>query len=748
MRLPSLSEWIGLCIILFLYGSITTIVENWELVKQLTVFFGVGLGIYILIRNWWLGDFMDERRARRKTWRLYRKLNRKIKKLEQEYALDNDEEEDDLRRFGGAVYRAFPDGVPEELDTNLLTAVMELYQYEAFDVVGVHKPPALCNSIEGGKYRDDLNRLSRFLEGHGTVRGIAIKQMREACVSFLQNFDFGAQTGDVLAERSIAEDPQAPIAIESLMQPIFSQDTIAADLFTGVREQLMKNACEASGLPDTQESRESPDLVLPTEYEGDELAYTYLKRTPFLPVLQSTIPFSIPRHVRYEHTMVVGGSGHGKTTLLQSMILNDLELAKRGEAGFAVIDPKGSLVDAIAKLECFAPESGELADKIIIIDPRRDIAFPPAINMFDLGFAASDELSLADKLAVRNNALEMIEYMFSELLKVEMTGRQEVAFNYVGDLMMNIPGATIMTLLEFLNRPHDFLQHIAKCDATTRDYLERQFITDRFKSVRDQLSDRVYGVLKLPMMEAMFSHSKTRVDVAKAVNEGKVVLINANENFLSTSGSSVFGSVWIGLLFQACLSRVTIPEQDRKGFTLYIDEASMFFSEKLRQMLIKAREFKLGVVFAFQDLEQIESPQLRASALGSTSTKFVGGLNARDRRVFANEMNTTEEFLRKPKKDQEALQTEFATYVRGETPSPVILTFPIGKMGQEPVMTEAEFEGLVDSNRASVSVMPTVEEGKLDDVSENGVSADDSIEIEEPARLVTFDDEFTIVDDD
>ncbi len=403
------------------------------------------------------------------------------------------------------------------------------------------------------------------------------------------------------------------------------------------------------------------------------------------------------------------------------MILGDIEKAKEGGGGFAIIDPKGSLVDSIARLECFAP--GEpLSERLVIIDPRRDVEYAPAINMFDLGIDDASAAGTADRLAIRNNALEMIEYMFSELLKVEMTGRQEVAFNFVGDLMMNIERASIQTLLDFLNHPDDYRDAISRCDKTTREYLENHFITDRFRSVRDQLSDRVYGVLKLPMMEAMLSHEKTKVNIAEAVKEGKIVLINANENFLSTGGSSVFGSVWIGLLFQACLSRVSIPKDERKPFTLYIDEASMYFSEKLRQMLIKAREFNLGVVFAFQDLEQIEDPRLRSSALGSTSTKFVGGLNARDRRALAQEMNTTEEYLRTPRKRQDKRMTEFATYVRGVTEKPVMLSYTLGRLDDEPKMSDQDYVDVLDWNREQISV-------DRDNSAQNDNDAQDEVDL-------------------
>src|SRR5512133_2404658 len=46
----------------------------------------------------------------------------------------------------------------------------------------------------------------------------------------------------------------------------------------------------------------------------------------------------LPLSARFEHTEIVGGSGHGKTQLLQQLILYDLERVKEGEASLIVID--------------------------------------------------------------------------------------------------------------------------------------------------------------------------------------------------------------------------------------------------------------------------------------------------------------------------------------------------------------------------------------------------------------------------
>src|ERR1700737_2543553 len=68
---------------------------------------------------------------------------------------------------------------------------------------------------------------------------------------------------------------------------------------------------------------------------------TYLARTDFRNDQQL---FGIKREDRFSHVYIIGKTGTGKSTLLETMALQDLE---RGQ-GFALIDPHGDLVERVA----------------------------------------------------------------------------------------------------------------------------------------------------------------------------------------------------------------------------------------------------------------------------------------------------------------------------------------------------------------------------------------------------------------
>src|SRR5260370_14828161 len=93
--------------------------------------------------------------------------------------------------------------------------------------------------------------------------------------------------------------------------------------------------------------------------------------------------FGIKREDRFAHVYVIGKTGTGKSTLLETMALQDLE---RGN-GFALIDPHGDLV---GRIEAHIPASQR--NRVIYLnttDPAQPYGYNP------LRHVAEDRIALA-----------------------------------------------------------------------------------------------------------------------------------------------------------------------------------------------------------------------------------------------------------------------------------------------------------------------------------------------------------------
>ena len=100
--------------------------------------------------------------------------------------------------------------------------------------------------------------------------------------------------------------------------------------------------------------------------ETGEVIDSYLGNTPFASFFQTAVPFGMPFSSRFEHTHIVGGSGHGKTQLLQQMILKDLDKLAEGKGSVIVIDSQGDLLRNILSLASMS----RLSERLVLIDPN------------------------------------------------------------------------------------------------------------------------------------------------------------------------------------------------------------------------------------------------------------------------------------------------------------------------------------------------------------------------------------------
>jgi hypothetical protein len=485
--------------------------------------------------------------------------------------------------------------------------------------------------------------------------------------------------------------PRPDHTIENMLG-IFLGHPNGKDAFPKLWKQLEWNVLTASGINPAKKS--SKEVVLPTKAKdkaAGELIEEYLGQTPFAEYFSSQVPFSILLSSRFEHTHIVGGSGHGKTQLLQSMQLRDIDLLLQGKGSIIVIDSQGDMIRTMLGLKDLAA----LSDRIVLIDPN-DIEHPPCLNLFDFGLDRLGRYSAADREKLINGAIALYEYMFGALLGADLTQRQGVIFRYLARLLMVVPGATIHTLREFMEEPETTREYFGKLDPTSRIFFETQFFSRVYDDTRQQILTRLWGVISNSVLARMFSNTENKVDVFSAMNKGSLILINTAKDLLKQDGCEILGRFFIALIAQATQERAAIAEKERRATFLYIDEAQDYFDQGIEQLLNQARKYKVGLVLAHQNLGQFE-PRLQAAVMASTAIKLAGGVSAKDAAALAREMRCEPELLLEMRKHE--AYTDFACFVKNVMPSPIQLSIPFGQMEKRPRMSAEELAGLLAKNR-------------------------------------------------
>ena len=569
-----------------------------------------------------------------------------------------------------ALAAHWPHDTPNPLYIQLQELGRALFQQEGL-MPEIPPLPALCNTIEGARYRDMLARAGQARNDRVMVLS-ALDLISESLASIASVAP--AIDGDVLVEITQFTHPLNH-AVQNVIAPFF-QDT-DYNHFKALKERLNANLSKTH--------RTNP--VFPRDYKGDDVVDMYLGGTILKDLFTLKTPFSIPEERRFEHMHIVAGSGHGKTQTMQYFIAKDLEDVARGDKSVVVIDSQGDLINNILKAKTVPPE------QIVLIDPE-DIAYPVSLNLFSVGQDRLQSYNDLERERLTNSIIELYDFVLGSLLSAGMTAKQSIVFRYVTRLMFHIPDATIHTLRELMEAggTDKYREHINKLEGTPRRFFETEFDSKEFTNTKTQVLRRLYGVLENQTFERMFTNPQSKFDMFTELNAGKLILINTSKSLLKEQGTQILGRFFIALIAQAAQERATLNDRDRLPTMVYIDEAQDYFDQNISIILSQARKYKVGMIMAHQYLGQLSSG-LQEAFEANTSIKLAGGVSARDARTLAGQMAADPNLI------QQQPKGTFATFVRGLTERAVPISFPFFILEKMPRATKDERDAIRQHSR-------------------------------------------------
>jgi hypothetical protein len=624
----------------------------------LTPFALIGIPAYIGYRLWRDSPARAERLMHEETMVLYNHA------VAGRVTLSDDE-------ITAALSQHWPIDVPDALAYQLRQIGLGLYQAEGLSPE-VPPPPALCNTVEGGRYRDQLARIG---------------QARRDRVMLLSALEAISLSLAPIAHAAPAIDSDVQVDIKQFLHPLGAavQDVIAPffddtdyNHFKALRERLDQNL--------QRTHRTQP--IFPADYKGDDVVDMYLAGTQLRELFRLKTPFQIPEELRFEHMHVVAGSGHGKTQTLQHFIAKDLAAVEAGEKSVVVIDSQGDLIKNILRAKVLPPE------RIVLIDSE-DIAYPVSLNLFSVGQERLQHYDPLERERLTNSIIELYDFVLGSLLSAGMTAKQSVVFRYVTRLMFHIPDATIHTLRELMEHggTTKYQEHIDKLEGTPRRFFETEFDSKEFTNTKTQVLRRLYGVLENQTFERMFSHPQSKFDMFTEMNAGKLILINTSKSLLKEQGTEILGRFFIALITQAAQERATLPARDRIPAMVYIDEAQDYFDQNIGVILSQARKYRVGMVMAHQYLGQL-SNGLQEAFEANTSIKLAGGVSARDARALSGQMAVDAQMIQRQPKGT------FATFIRGLTDRAVPMSWPFFTLEGLPKTTKEDRDAIRQHSRA------------------------------------------------
>jgi hypothetical protein len=323
---------------------------------------------------------------------------------------------------------------------------------------------------------------------------------------------------------------------------------------------------------------------------------------------------------RRRHFYVVGQTGTGKSTMMEEMVKQDIKNGK----GVCVIDPHGEFVDHV--LECVPKER---AEDVIYFDPA-DMERPYGLNMLEF-----DSNKPEQKTFVIN---EMIN-IFDKLYDLRQTGGPmfEQYMRNAALLVMEHPesGSTLMEIPRVLADEEFRHLKLSHCtNPVVKNFWEKEAEKAggeaALANMVPYITSKLTQFISNDMMRPIIAQEKSTINFRKAMDDQQIILVNLSKGKIGEINANLLGMIIVGKILIGALSRVDMPESERKDFYLYIDEFQNFTTDSIAQILSEARKYRLALVIAHQFIAQLKEEISKAvfGNVGSICSFRVGAEDA------------------------------------------------------------------------------------------------------------------------
>lgn len=329
--------------------------------------------------------------------------------------------------------------------------------------------------------------------------------------------------------------------------------------------------------------------------------------------------FGIKRSDRRSHLYLLGKTGTGKSTLLETLMLDD---ARKGY-GFALLDPHG---DLIKRIKDGIPE--KRTNDVI------DFNVPDAGQPY--GFNPLANIPVEKRPLAASGLIQVFKHLWSD----SWGPRLEYILRNCLLSLLDYPNAHLSDILKLLSdkdfrkRVVSFLSNEQIKEFWTKEY---EKYPPRFRAEAvSPIQNKVGAFVVHPVLQRILMKPEKPLNLRRIMDEGKILLVNLAKGAVGEDVSNLLGSLLISRFDLAALSRANISETERKDYTLYLDEFHNFTTQSLVLMLSELRKYRLSLVLAHQYLTQLEIP-IRDAVLGNVGTIIVFRIGAADAEILSQE---------------------------------------------------------------------------------------------------------------
>ncbi len=340
------------------------------------------------------------------------------------------------------------------------------------------------------------------------------------------------------------------------------------------------------------------------------------------------VPFGIKPDDRRRHMYVIGKTGMGKTTMMENMVIQDI----RNGHGVCFIDPHG---DSVAKILDYIPSSR--INDVVYFNPA-DIEYPLAFNILEAVDTKYKHLVASGLMGV-----------FTKIWANLWSARMEYILNNTILALLDSPGNTMMGIA----RMYIDKKYRKKIVDNIKDPMVKAFWVDEFAQYSEKyrteaiapIQNKVGQFLSSGIVRNIVGQPRSTIDLRSIMDNRKILLMDLSKGKVGEDNSALLGAMIITKLQLAALSRVDIPENERKDFYLYVDEFQNFVTESFATILSEARKYHLNLTVGHQYIGQLapdkNNTKVRDAVFGNVGTMVCFRVGAADAEFLETEFDPT-----------------------------------------------------------------------------------------------------------
>jgi CxxC-x17-CxxC domain-containing protein len=331
--------------------------------------------------------------------------------------------------------------------------------------------------------------------------------------------------------------------------------------------------------------------------------------------------FGIKTDDRRRHMYVIGKTGTGKSTLLKNMMISDIIAGH----GVGIIDPHGEFAETILK---YIPKN-RIKD-VVYFNPA-DMDFPIAFNIIEN--VGEDQRHL-----VASGLIGIFKKLWSD----SWGPRLEYVLRNTILALLECPDSTLLGIMRMLS-DKDYRKKVI--DQVT-DPVIKAFWTEEYAKYSSKfeveavapIQNKVGQFLTNPLIRNIVGQKKSSINIREIIDSQKILIVNVSKGRIGEDTAKLLGAMIITKIQQAAMSRIDVPEDQRKDFFLYIDEFQNFATDSFADILSEARKYRLSLILAHQYINQLEE-EVRDAVMGNMGTLIAFRVGAEDAEFLEKEFS-------------------------------------------------------------------------------------------------------------